>query len=457
MRTTFDTRTRRALASLAGSGAALALAACGQPTGGGAPSAGESAGARPGSAPALSGTVRFTFFGSAEEKPVWDKISEQFGARTPGVQVIPEHVPAQYFTKITAAVAGGDSADVILMEDKPTSGYAKQGYFRELDGFIGADRTFKYEDYYPGLFEGLKFRGQLYGLPQHWLTHSIYYNKDAFARAGVKPPPADWRDGSWNWTTFVEASRKLTLRQGGETTQWGFPLSGYSWTRWRPWIWQNGGDVVSQDLKRSVLDTPEAIEGLQFYADLLNVHRVAPSPEERTAIGIPNDIDLFAQGKAAMISSAPYFHQLRTRVKDFAWDIAPPPQRKRRATPLWPDSISMYAGTKAPDVAWALLRFVVGPEGQKTITELGRGVPVLKSVATTPAFLQEDRDPRGVRLLLDVPQYAVVTRYTSVWNEMERANQEELEPALLGKRAMKDAVGALVPRINALLQQAEVG
>jgi ABC-type glycerol-3-phosphate transport system substrate-binding protein len=108
-------------------------------------------------------------------------------------------------------------------------------------------------------------------------------------------------------------------------------------------------------------------------------------------------------------------------------------------------------------VAWGLLRFVVGPEGQKTITELGRGVPVLKSVATTPAFLQEDRDPRGVRLLLDVPQYAVVTRYTSVWNEMERANQEELEPALLGKRAMKDAVGALVPRINALLQQAEVG
>ena len=124
----------------------------------------ESAGARPGSAPCPQRTVRFTFFGSAEEKPVWDKISEQFGARTPGVQVIPEHVPAQYFTKITAASLG-DSADVILMEDKPTSGYAKQGYFRELDGFIGTDRTFKYEDYYPGLFEGLKFRGKLTGCP----------------------------------------------------------------------------------------------------------------------------------------------------------------------------------------------------------------------------------------------------------------------------------------------------
>ena len=194
------------------------------------------------------------------------------------------------------------------MEDKPTSGYAKQGYFRELDGFIGADRTFKYEDYYPGLFEGLKFRGKaLRAAPA--LADPLHLLQQGRLRPGRgQAPPADWRDGSWNWTTFIEASRKLTLRQGSETTQWGFPLSGYSWTRWRPWIWQNGGAEVSQDLKRSVLDTPEAIEGLQFYADLLNVHRVAPSPEERTAIGLPaNDIDLFAQGKAAMISSAPYF------------------------------------------------------------------------------------------------------------------------------------------------------
>ena len=125
-----------------------------------------------------------------------------------------------------------------------------------------------------------------------------------------------------------------------------------------------------------------------------------------------------------MISSAPYFHQLRTRVKDFAWDIAPPPSASA-GPPLWPDSISMYAGTKAPDVALGLLRFVVGPEDRND-HRAGPGRPGAEERRHHPRLPPGvTADPAGAPA--DVPQYAVVTRYTSVWNEMERANQEELE------------------------------
>ncbi|MGH2369061.1 MAG: ABC transporter substrate-binding protein, partial [Chloroflexota bacterium] len=392
------------LAAVAGTGM---LAACG----GASPAAQTEGG--PSSPSKVSGTVRFSFFGSIEEKAVWEKIAEQFVAKTPSVQVIPEHIPSQYFTKIQTAIAGVTSADVILMEDKPTSGYAKQGFFRELDPFISADRTFKHDDYYTVLFDGLKYRGKLYGLPQHWLTQSIAYNKGLLSKAGVKFPPTDWRDASWNWNTFLEAARQLSIREGGSVTQWGFPLTGYSWTRWRMWVWQNGGEVLSKDLKTCLLDSPAAVEGLQFYADLMNRHHVAPTNDERKAAGGFGDVDLFAQGKAAMIATPPYFHQLRSRIQDFEWDVAPMPRQKKSAAPLWPDSISVYADTKVPDAAWSLVRFVVGPDGQKTVTELGRGVPVLKSVANSPSFLQTDRDPKSVKLYLDVPQYGVVTQYTT--------------------------------------------
>jgi multiple sugar transport system substrate-binding protein len=401
--------------------------------------------------------VRFSFFGSVEEKAIWEKIAQQFTAATPSITMVPEHIPADYFTKIQTAIVGGDAADVILMEDKPTAGYAKKGFFKELDPFISGDRSFKREDYFGGLFDGLQYRGRLYGLPQHWLAHAIVYNKELFRQAGIDPPPANWREASWTWDKALEAAKKLTVRDGSGLRQAGLALGGYSWTTWRMFVWQNGGDVVTKDLKRSTVNSPEAVEAIQFFADLANVHRVAPTPEDRQALGVGSNDDLFYQGKAAMFSSAPYFHNLRSRIKDFEWDVAVPVLRKRRATPLWPDSISVSAATKVPEASWRFLRYVVGPEGQKTITELGRGVPVLKSVANSPAFLQEQRDPKSIRLYLDLPPYGVVTQYTTVWDDLERANREELEPVLLGKRSAKDAVEALAPRVDQLLQGAEVG
>ena len=439
---------RGLVAGAAGLAGALAVA-CGGP---GAP-AGQKAGAP---ASKASGNIRFSFFGSIEEKAVWEKIAQQFMEKTPAVKVEAEHIPSDYFTKVQTAIAGGDAADVILMEDKPTSGYAKKGFFKELDPYIASDGTFKMDDYYTVLFDGLKYRGKLYGLPQHWLTQSIAYNKNILQAAGVKLPPKDTSDQNWNWTTFIDTAKKLTTSGGGKT-QWGFPLTGYSWTRWRMWVWQNGGDVLSKDLKKCLLDTPAAIEGLQFYADLMNRHHVAPTNDERRADGNLGDDLLFAQGKAAMIATPPYFHNLRSRIKDFEWDVAPMPRSKKFAAPLWPDSISINAASKNPDAAFALVRHVVGADGQKTVTELGRGVPVLKAVANSASFLQTDKDPKNVKMYLDIPQYGVVTQYTTVWDEMERANRVELEPVFLGQRTAKDGVAALVPQIDRLLQQAEVG
>jgi hypothetical protein len=51
----------------------------------------------------------------------------------------------------------------------------------------------------------------------------------------------------------------------------------------------------------------------------------------------------------------------------------------------------------------------------------------------------------------------VVTQYTTEWDEMERVNRAELQPVFLGQRTAKDGVVALVPQINRILQDAEVG
>src|SRR5437867_2980850 len=109
--------TRRAVvAGAIGTVLGGALAACG-----GGASTGSAGSAGSTGAANVSGTVRFSFFGSVEEKAIWEKIAQQFTAATPAITVAPEHIPSDYFTKVQTAIAGGDAADVILMEDKPTA------------------------------------------------------------------------------------------------------------------------------------------------------------------------------------------------------------------------------------------------------------------------------------------------------------------------------------------------
>jgi multiple sugar transport system substrate-binding protein len=288
-------------------------------------------------------------------------------------------------------------------------------------------------------------------------SDGFLYNKAHFRQAGLPLPSASWQDAGWNWDTFLNAAKKLTVQENGKITRYGFALSGYAWTYWRMWVWQNGGDVVSPDLTHSVLDQTPAIDAIQYYADLANVQHVAPTAAELKALNNPGFTDLFAQGKAAMTSSAPYLFDLRTQLKNLDWDVVPEPMKAKRAAPLWPDSISMNAATKAPEPSWGLLRYVLGPQGQTTITTLGRGVPVRNGVANSPAFLQTGKDPQNIAIYLDAPDYGVVTSYTTVWTQMEQANTEELTPALRGQRTAKEAVSRLVPRINALLQNAGKG
>jgi hypothetical protein len=93
-----------------------------------------------------------------------------------------------------------------------------------------------------------------------------------FDNVGLEPPPS----ADWDWDEFLEAALKLTVpaTADGSGGQWGF------WSNdlvSLPFIWQNGGDIISADGARSLLDQPEAIGALRFLADLTHIHRVAPS------------------------------------------------------------------------------------------------------------------------------------------------------------------------------------
>ncbi len=55
------------------------------------------------------------------------------------------------------------------------------------------------------------------GLPAAIFTHTVAYNKELFAEAGVEEPPHAWDDPAWDYDRLVEVARQLTLDSQGRT------------------------------------------------------------------------------------------------------------------------------------------------------------------------------------------------------------------------------------------------
>ena len=102
----------------------------------------------------------------------------------------------------------------------------------------------------------------------------VYYNKGLFDAAGVAYPTADW-----TWDSFMDTAKSLTTDSDsdGTTDQWGVVAT--DWPPAQMFIWQAGGDVISDDLATSPIDSPEAVEGMNFRLSLSYNPELSPSAE----------------------------------------------------------------------------------------------------------------------------------------------------------------------------------
>ncbi len=127
---------------------------------------------------------------------------------------------------------------------------------------------------------------------------AVVYNKKIFDDAGVPYPKDDW-----TWDDFVQTAAELNDPDAG-IAGFGWPGTGDEDTTWRIWplIWQQGGDIVSDD------GTSVGFDGASGEAALNVVAQAADDGSvyiDSTA-GSERMQQLFASGKMAMNVAGPY-------------------------------------------------------------------------------------------------------------------------------------------------------
>lgn len=289
-----------------------------------------------------------------------NEIFKAFEKENPGVNVEMVYAPYDKFNdKFLTMSAGGDQPDLVWIQPSAFGQLVSKNVLMDL-----SDKEINKDEYLPNILEMGKVDGKQYALIRDAATFQMGYNKDMFDEAGVQYPSDDW-----TWDDFLNAAKKLTKVEGGKTVQFG--IENYYTGEI---LVQNGGSYISQDGKTVTVDSPETIEAIQFGSDLINKYKVQPTSAQ--AQGMSN---LFLTGKAGMKLMGPWDWADTEKNVSFEWDVAPMPAGKAgnvSAASYLP--IGIGKGTKHPEEAFELLKFLSTGKGQDIQIDTINAIPVVK-------------------------------------------------------------------------------
>ena len=163
------------------------------------------------------------------------------------------------------ALASGDAPDVVNLPRNSIGTYIARGVLQPLDDCFssaGVDPSI----YRQAAVDQVTVDGAMYAIPEFYNTRIWIVNDSVFEDAGIDPNELDWSD----WEAIADANATLLQTEGGDVTRIGIdpkvpeflPL----------WVQANGGRVMSEDGRESLLDTPEVAEALEYAQTLIQDH-----------------------------------------------------------------------------------------------------------------------------------------------------------------------------------------
>jgi multiple sugar transport system substrate-binding protein len=396
-----------------------------------------------GTAQTVSGEIDFMTFGDPAEKTAYETLVAAFEEKHPEIDVTIVHVPDQgdYRRRLATDFAAGTPADVVFINYRRYANLAAKGALEPLGPYLAKSSVIKEADFYTETVRPFYWDGRLQCIPQTLSSLVVYYNESLFDAAGVEYPADDW-----NRDDFLATAKALTKDTDGDGTidQYGLGTEA-SIFRLAPFVWQNGGDIVDDpdNPKRLTLDTPEAREAVAWFLDLQVKHHVVPDAIQEAA---EESESRFLNGRLGMFLNSRRGVPSYREIEGFDWDVAPLPQKKRRAGILHSDAYCMASASDNKDAAWAFIEFANSLEGQTIVAKSGRTVPSLKAVAESPAFLDPTTKPSRARVFLDfIPDIRGVP-IMETWVDIESTVGKELERGMYGEASVDEVISESIRR-----------
>jgi multiple sugar transport system substrate-binding protein len=401
--------------------------------------------------------LTFFFAANPEEADARLRVVDAFQRGHPDIKVRMLLSGPDALQHVSIYCAGGKCPDVLMAWEFTYAGLAERGVLLDLNTMLAHDKTFAAElraDSVPSMYETFTYNGGQYAFPEQWSGTFLYYNKKLFAEAGVRPPPGRW-DQPWSFGEFLDAARALTKRdRSSRVSQWGFVDT------WAPYYsalmfgMNNGVPWSNPRMNPTHLNFDDAafIEGIQFYADLNNKYRVAPTASESQSM---SQTDLFTSGHAAMALGGHWRYQTLERAPDLDFDIAvlpTGPKGHAAHSNIGTTGLAIASSSPRKKQAWEFVKFATGPVGQAVIAETGLFVPALQSAVRSSDFAKAHSRIGNMAVLTGGPAHAEGLPVTPAWPKIVALMDRNIGPVLRGSRPAASLTDGLTPKIDEVLR-----
>ncbi len=291
--------------------------------------------------------------------PMAQQQLDLFQTAHPDIQVFYIPDPNNLVDQMPLDMQSGTAADVFQGCCSHFPAWAQQGYTLDLRPYVAADLDqATITDWDPAQYKALFARdGKQYGLPKYHGALALYYNKDLFDRYRV-----DYPDGSWDHDDYLAAMKRVTRIFPGrpEVSTWGSMVD-VSWDRLQVHVNGWGGHFVDpDDPRRSRMGDKEALAAIEWLrARIWDDHVMATT----TDVDHLSTNQAFIEERVVMVEDGSWALKNILANARFRVGVAPfPAGPARKVTLATTDGFGIYAGTRHPQAAWELMKFLIGKE-----------------------------------------------------------------------------------------------
>jgi multiple sugar transport system substrate-binding protein len=391
-------------------------------------------------------TISYMVWGAPEELAVWQQIVDDFQAGNPNIKVNVEVSDwDSYWEKLKTLLAASTPPDVFAMDAPLYLDYQSRGVLLNLQPYLDKSPGML-DEFYPVTLEAYNLPDGYYGLPRDFQTVVLFYNKDMFDSAQVPYPTADW-----TYDDLRSAAMKLTVDKNGDgiTDQYGF----YSdlWDMelvWSEAIWSWGGDVINADHTKTMINEPAALQAWQYFYDMIFTDKSMPDLNTSGQYGG----DPFQSGVVAMTTIG-HWAVPGYATADFKWDVAPMPVSPTggRSTSVNSAGFVIAKDSKYPDASWEFVKYCLSEAGQTRLAELGLAIPVLKSVANSPVFLNQTMVDINQQVFLDSLDFAKMKPVVKGYDEWSAVIGDGMGSIWRGETELNSTLETVVVDADAVL------